>query len=251
MTKSLRVALVTGTAGGMGAAVAERLSHTFGTVFGVDRPGVDQSATQEAVAIAGGTFVPLSVDITDETQVAGAYETVQASAGRLDVLAHLAGVGGHEPDLSVFPIESTPLPSWDRILRINLTGTFLMCRQAIPLIKQSPSGRLITTASQLARVASTSTGGAYPASKGAVIAFTRILALEVAPYGATANCLCPGLTDTPMAGRFDKVRYAESVPLRRLGASTDIAAAAAFYASEESGYITGTILDINGGKWMP
>lgn len=246
-----RVALVTGSAGGMGRAVAKRLGSETGVVFGVDLPGTDQSDTAAGVSAGGAHFMPIECDLTDELQVASVYDRIRNVSGRLDVLANVAGIGARDANGSIPDIEHTSLLIWQRIIAVNLTGTFLVCRGAAPLLKRSKSGRVITIGSGSTRLPTRSIGGPYPASKGGVLAFTRVLALELAPYGVTVNCVIPGLTDTPMARFYDHTEQAKSIPLGRLAQPEDVASAVAFLAGIDASYITGAVLDVNGGTFMP
>ena len=250
MSRPDRVAVVTGTAGGIGSASAIELSRTCQIIVGLDRPGADQSAAREGVRALGAEYIALECDVADEGDVANAFDEIARQVGAVDVLAHIAGVGGNSADGSVPRIAETQLSDWNRVVATNLTGTFLVCRAAIPLITQSGAGRIVTTASQTARLPTQVSGGHYPASKGGVIMFTRVLALELAEYGVTVNCVSPGLTDTAMASAFDQASYSRNVPLGRIARPIDLARAVAFLASPDNEFITGVVLDVNGGMAM-
>jgi 3-oxoacyl-[acyl-carrier protein] reductase len=138
------------------------------------------------------------------------------------------------------------------VMRINLTGPFLLCREALPLLRRSDAGRIINTVSSVARFASPITGGAYAASKTALIGFSRVLALELAGSGITVNCVAPGRIVTPLSREYDPSvdrDYIPKVPVRRLGQPEDIARAVGFLASRATDAITGTVVDVNGGTF--
>jgi len=250
MSEKMRVALVTGSSGGIGSRVAARLGRTCGVVFGMEWATGTQEEVRAEVEAGGARFIPLHVDISNEHEVQNAFEQVRREAGRLDVLVHLAGIATRSADGVVSSIETTTLDEWNRVLGINLTGTFLVNRAAIPLLKESNAGRVINTSSETARNPVKSIGGHYPASKAGVIAFTKVLALELAPYQVTVNCIAPGLTATPMSQGFDLTEYAKRVPLGRIGEPEDVAGLVEYLVSEQAKYITGTVIDVNGGKYM-
>lgn len=241
------VALVTGSGSGIGAAVVDELATSCSMVFGLDVHDTVSESVTERFAAQGSRFIPLAADISDEDQVANVFGEIERQAGRLDIVATLAGVGSSG---KVFRTEEMPLSEWNRLIRVNLTGTFLVCRAAIPLLKQSARGRIVTTTSQTARLATANTGGAYPASKAGVTMFTKVLALELAEFGITANVLAPGMTETSMTAWMDLEGYAQTIPLGRNGKPHDLAKAVAFLVSEDAGYITGVTLDVNGGRYM-
>ena len=171
--------------------------------------------------------------------------------GRLDVLVNSAGILGLV-DNKPPKVEETPLSVWQRVLSVNLTGTFLVCREAIPLMRRSGGGRIVNVASRAARVRSGDP--AYAASKGGLVTFLRYLAGDVAAAGITVNCIAPSRVETPMTqaiGSRDVVaaKIAET-PLGRLGTIEDMAGAVAFLVSKDASFITGAIIDVNGGSFM-
>ncbi len=231
-----KVALVTGAASGIGLACARRFADEGAKVAGVDvQPGPD-----------GGTQV---VDVTDEAAVAGAVDALVADHGRLDVVLNAAGVAGGGP------IHLLDAAEWDRVIRVNLTGTFLVCKHALTRMIEQRSGSLVNIAS-IEGVEGTEGGSSYNASKGAVVLLTKNLAIDYGRVGVRANCICPGFIEgTTM---FESVmslngmahvreQYREAHKLGRFGRPEEIASAAAFLASEDASFVTGHALVVDGG----
>jgi len=243
-----RVALVTGAGSGIGAATACELAKVCRSVIGVDIAGTDNAEVRARCDALGSSFVSVTADISNERSVAEAFQAVD-ELGRLDILVNCAGIA-----LSAGRPRSaklTVLEDWNRVVAVNLTGTFLVCRAAIPHLRRNGWGRIVTIGSQTARVATASASAHYAASKAGVIAFTRVLALELAPLGITVNCVAPGLTRTRMTdGSWDLEAFGKSVPLGRVGQALDIAEAVAFITSDAAEYVTGSTLDVNGGSFM-
>ena len=243
-----RVALVTGVASGIGAAVVRELAKTCRAVIGLDGDGADSPELNAWCVELGTQYVPGRVDVTSEESVAVAYRAAVEPLGRLDIVVHCAEIA---PSAGrSYPTEEMSLADWNGVLDANMTGTFLICRAAILHLERNGGGRIITMSSQAARFASVAAGSHYSASKAGVAAFTKVLALELAGSGITANCVAPGLTDATIAGGFDRSSYAKTVPLGRLGRPSDVAGVVAFFASDASRFITGATLDVNGGKVM-
>jgi 3-oxoacyl-[acyl-carrier protein] reductase len=249
-----RVALVTGGARGIGRAIAERLARDgIALVLGdVEHAALEQTARD--LAAAGASVRALPLDISDEASVAAAFDNIGRAEGRLDILVNNAGimprVNGRNPR-----VEETPLDIWQSTLAVNLTGTFLMCRAAIPLLRQSGGGRIVNVASRAARM-STSGNSHYSASKAGIIGFSRVLAKEVGPDSITVNCIAPSAVESPMHdGLASAARHIERLvaetPLRRLATAEDVAGAVAYLCSADASFITGAIIDVNGGTFMP
>jgi 2-hydroxycyclohexanecarboxyl-CoA dehydrogenase len=242
-----RVAIVTGGASGIGLAIAERLAADDHAVAIFDRNGEAASAAAEKIAAAGGKALGLEVDVTDRAGIEAALAEVRSGLSRPSVLVNSAGLDGFDPFLKITP------EKWDRILAVNLTGTFNVCQAAVPDMVERGWGRIVNISSSsvhsgAARMA------AYVAAKSGVIGLTKVLALEFARHGITVNTIPPGFIDTPMlrstvqTGLFDLDQQTARTPVGRIGQPEDVAAACAFLVSEEAGYITGQIIGVNGGR---
>lgn len=249
--RSSKVALVAGGAQGLGRGIALRLMQEGLEVVVAD---IDRAALAQPLALEGRPDAPataLELDVTSEASVAALMAEIERRFGRLDVVVNSAGilgsVGGVMPT-----VEGSPLDVWQRVLAVNLTGTFLVCRAAIPLMRRGRWGRFINIASRTARTRSGNP--AYSASKGGVITFSRNLAAEVAPHGITVNCLAPSWVETPLTKILDnealRARKIAETPVGRLGTVEDMAGAVAFLVSDDASFITGSVMDVNGGSYM-
>lgn len=241
-----RAALVTGAASGIGRATALRLASDGLRVacFDLAAEGVEETCSM--IAEAGGEAIAIHGDVGDELTVNRAVAAAVEAFGGLDVLANVAGIGHFERS------EAETLEWWDRILRVNLTGTFLMCRAALPHLLTS-KGAIVNVAS-VAGLKGHAYGAAYSASKGGVIAMTKSLATEYATRGVRVNALCPGGVMTPIVHSFGYPDGAEEHLFNRIIPVThnmiepeEIAAAVAFLASDEMRNMTGSAMVVDGG----
>jgi len=243
-------AIVTGGASGIGLAISERLARDGAKVSVFD---LDQTQAERAVAgieAAGGVAIACPVDVSDRAQVDAAVERTRRELGPVLVLVNGAGKDGFDRFVDITP------ELWERILAVNLTGTFHCTQSALPDMLAAKWGRIVNISSSSAQTGAPLMGH-YSASKGGVIALTKTLALELGPLGITVNTIPPGAIDTPMsrraaeAGRFgggtldDVGRH---LPVRRIGVPDDIAAACAYLVSDEASYVTGQIIGVNGGR---
>lgn len=242
-----RVAIVTGGRGGVGRAVCERFAREGATVYALDLTAEGSLSGTAVATPAAGEF--LSVDITDESQIVAAAQHVASAHNRLDVLVNAAGVEIEHT------IEDTSLDDWNRVFAINVTGTFLMCKHALPLLRRSEHASIINFGSYDGFIADPGLA-AYCASKGAVHALTKAMACDHGPEGIRVNAVCPGYVDTPMlqsffqeAGDIDSLQQAvrDVHPLRTYGTPDDIANLVNWLASDEARYATGQLWVIDGG----
>jgi 3-oxoacyl-[acyl-carrier protein] reductase len=242
-----KVVVVTGAGRGIGRVVAETFAREGAVTFATDVQDEllgDVAQTWSANGWKGGA------EKCDVLDLAGAQAMVQrivADHGRLDVLVNNAGVA-----TSGAFLEDTTEEQWDRNHDINLKGTFLMCKAVIPQMKQQKSGRILNAASFAAIVPSIGSG-AYASSKAGVHFFTRALAGELGPYNITVNCYAPGMIPTAINDFADapperKTRLLDTLTLRRWGTPGEVANLLCFLASDLAGYITGTLIDVSGGK---
>jgi len=230
-----KVAIVTGGASGIGAATVARLASEGAKVMVADRH--EPAQTGETVGFT-------RTDVTSAEQVEALVEATLAAWGSLDILVNNAGTGSlaETPDM--------PLSEWERVFAVNSTAVFLGCQAAIPRMKQR-GGAIVNTAS-ISGLAGDYAMAAYNASKGAVVNYTRSLALECAPFGIRVNALCPGLVETPMAlagiaDPVDRDYWFGTIPMRRAARPEEMAAVIAFLASDDASYMTGSIVAADGG----
>ena len=241
-----RVVVVTGAARGIGRVIAETFVRERSVVVGVDLKVDGFGWLDEARAAAGLAGTSLACDVTDGAGTRALVQDVVDRFGRVDVLVNNAGV------VSDGTIEDTSDEEWDRCFDVNVGGTFKMCRAVVPIMKAQRSGRIVNAASFAAIVPSVGSG-AYAASKAAVVQLTRTLAGEVGPWGVTANAYAPGMIPTAMNGFADmpaatQDRLLDTLSLRRWGDPQEVADAICFLASDAARYVTGTLLDVSGGK---
>jgi 2-hydroxycyclohexanecarboxyl-CoA dehydrogenase len=245
-----RVAAVTGGASGIGLGVARRFVADGHHVAVLDRDRAGAEAAAAELAAGGGKAVAVPVDVADRASVAAAFTRVRAELGPVEILVTSAGVESFDALLDITP------ETWDRIIAVNLTGTFACVQAAVPDMLAAGWGRIVTIASSSAQSGAPNMAH-YTASKGGVIALTKSLAVELARRGITANTIPPSLVDTPMArqaeaaGDFPGVDVVgPMVPLGRAGTPDDIAAACSFLCSDGAGYITGQVIGVNGGMYI-
>jgi NAD(P)-dependent dehydrogenase (short-subunit alcohol dehydrogenase family) len=236
-----RVALVTGAAGGIGSAIAARLAREGYRVACSDL--TDEDAERAAAEIPGARGY--GCDLRRESAVEALRDAVAAELGDPWLLVNAAGVF-FEHEVTELSIEH-----WDLVMNVNARGTFLTCRAVLPAMQDAGSGCIVNVAST-AGLSGGHTRAAYNASKGAVVLFTRSLAIDVGHRGIRVNCVAPGLIDTPMADwiRLDAVRLAafeRSLPAGRIGTPGDVADAVAFLASDGASYMHGSTLVVDGG----
>ena len=244
-----KVAIVTGGAKGIGAAIAETFAREGARVAVVDLDFSGAEGVVKNLVGQGADAVAVRADATRGADVGAAVELVTKRWGRVDVLVNNAGGFAAFRDT-----EDIPEEEWHAILASNLTSVFLFSKAVVPLMKRQGHGRIVNLASVVARGAAVRVTSHYAAAKAGVVGFTRHLALEVAPHGITVNAVAPGTTATDRVLRArtpeDTRRVAEAIPARRLGEPREIADAVLFLASDEAAFVTGATLDVNGGQAM-
>lgn len=240
-----RTAIVTGASRGIGRAIALRLATAGAAVVAGARADHAAGVVRDIKA-AGGTAVAVTLDVTEPESVAGVIRETLDRFGRIDVLVNNAGIVRDQLLMRMKPDE------WDAVLATNLTAASACCRSALrPMLKQR-SGRIINISSVVGQSGNPGQTN-YAASKAGLIGFTKSLAQEVASRGITVNVVAPGMIDTDMTAALDdRAREAllGRIPVGRLGAPEEIAAAVCFLASDEASYITGQVLSVNGGMYM-
>ncbi|MBR0671607.1 SDR family NAD(P)-dependent oxidoreductase [Neoroseomonas soli] len=252
MSNADRVALVTGAARGLGAAIARRLAAAGHPVVLADvLDSVDATAAE--ITAAGHQARAIRLDVADEQAIAALPEVLGNWWDRLGVLVNNAGISPKVNGRKRM-VEEIPTDEWRRVIDVNLNGPFMLSRQAIPVLKKRGWGRIVMMTSQAARVPSTITGAYYGASKTGLMGLARNLAAELGPFGITVNSVAPGRIKSDMvAGAAPGMNEAflARIPLGRLGEPEEVAELVHFLASDAASYLTGTTIDIGGGSYMP
>ena len=241
-----KVALVTGASQGIGRAIALRLAKDGFTVALVARNEEKLKDVAAEIAAAGGSAATFVLDVADEESIKATAKAVLARFGKVDVLVNNAGITRDNLLLRMKKAD------WDDVLQTNLTGTFLLSQALIGSMMKARYGRIINISSVVGRMGQAGQAN-YAASKAGLIGFTKSLARELASRGVTANVVAPGYIESPMTAVLDEKQnqaIVAHIPLGRIGKDADVAHAVAFLASEDSGYITGHVLDVNGGMFM-
>jgi 3-oxoacyl-[acyl-carrier protein] reductase len=246
-----KVALVTGAARGIGYSIAERLAREGAKVVMADRLDLIQQSVEE-LRSQGLEVDGRRADISDPDVPQALVDDIMARHGRLDILINNAGIAPKHDGKKAF-VEETSIEEWADVLAINLTSVFLFCRAVVPIMRKSGWGRIVNMSSVAARSKSDISGSAYCASKAGVIGFSRVLAAEVGGAGICVNSIAPGRIMTPLAavaGEEVNNRYISLIPVGRLGEPDDIASVASFLASDDAAFVTGAVIDVNGGSFM-
>ena len=241
-----KVALVTGASQGIGRATSLALAEA-GAKIAVAARRADKLASLVAeIEAAGGEAFAVPMDVADAGQVKNAFQQVLGKFGKIDILVNNAAVTRDTLALRM------KLEDWDAVLRTNLTGAHLCIQQALGAMLRQRSGRIINLSSVVAETGNAGQAN-YVASKAGLIGLTRAIAVEVASRGITVNAVAPGFIETPMTDPLPqelKDKMKSLIPLGHFGKDRDVAAAIVFLASDEAGYITGQVLDVNGGMHM-
>ena len=247
---SPRVAVVTGAASGIGEGVARRLAADGHAVALLDFDGDGVRRVAAVLTGQGRTAAAFEADVADREALGRVYDTVRHDLGPVTIVVTSAGIEAFDPIANVSP------EKWDRVLAVNLTGTFTCLQLAVPDMIEARWGRIVTISSSSAQSGAPNMAH-YVASKGGVIGLTKAFARELAHHGITANTIPPTIVDTPMARKGEAEGHVPSVdvmskmiPLGRAGTPDDIAGACSYLCSEEGGYITGQVIGVNGGMYI-
>jgi 3-oxoacyl-[acyl-carrier protein] reductase len=247
-----RVALITGGATGIGLAIAQRLAREGAAIAIVSR---DESRLATAAATirqleTAPRVAYYSVDVSREAELAAAVERARSELGPIGILINNAGISPKHGGKKA-PVRDMTSEEWRTVIDVNLTAAFTASRACIPDFEAQRWGRVISIASVAARSRSDVAGAHYAATKAGLIGFSRVLAVELAPLGVTVNCVAPGQIDTGMTDAAANAAYLPRIPVGRIGLPDDVASAVAYLASDEAAFVTGAVLDVTGGSFMP
>ena len=242
-----KVALVTGSARGIGKAIAQRFFQE-GAAVAVNDVNLEKAEgiVYEAKS-QGGKALAVRADVSNEKEVEEMVKSVHSKFGRIDILVNNAGI------IKRGSTEDHSYEDWDRVIAVNLRGTYNCSKAVIPIMKKQKYGKIVNISSIAGKVGDIASAPSYGSSKGAINALTKSLARELAGYGICVNAVAPHAIETEMSAEWsdDKRRQLMSqIPLKRLGRPEEVAAAVLFLASDEASFITGEIVDVNGGYLM-
>ena len=243
-----KVAVVTGAASGIGRAVLERLAKedVIGIILDIDDAGGRQAAGE--IQRRGKQAAFMRVDVTQEDAVRTAFDRIISDHGRIDVLVNVAGGSMYR-----HRIEEFPLDHWQAVINVNLTSTFLCCRAVAGLMKSQRNGAIVNISSDIG-FSGDANRSAYAAAKAGIVALTKTLALELAPFGVRANVVAPGRIAAPRVRATytdaDWEAAAKRIPLGHAGEPEDVAEAVAFLVNDAARHITGQTIHVNGGRIM-
>jgi 3-oxoacyl-[acyl-carrier protein] reductase len=241
-----KVAVVTGASQGIGRETALALAAAGAKVAAAARNEEKLKTLVSEVSAAGGTALAVKMDVADAEQVKAGFKQVVEKFGRLDILVNNAAITRDGLAMRM------KMDDWETVLRTNLTGAHLCIQQALPTMMKARAGRIINLASVVAQMGNAGQAN-YVAAKAGLIGLTKAIAIEIASRNITVNAVAPGFIETPMTDVLgDKVKeeLKARIPLGRMGSAYDVAAAIVFLASDEAGYITGHVLDVNGGVYL-
>ena len=241
-----KVAVVTGASQGSGRDTALALSAAGAKVVVAARNEEKLGVLVKDIVAAGGEAFAVKMDVSDADQVKAGFKQVVEKFGRLDILVNNAAITRDGLAMRM------KAEDWDAVIRTNLTGAHLCIQQALPTMMKARAGRIINIASVVAQMGNAGQAN-YVAAKAGLIGLTKAIAMEIASRNITVNAVAPGFIETPMTDMLgDKVKddLKTRIPLRRMGSARDVAAAIVFLASDEAAYITGHVLDVNGGMYL-
>ncbi len=242
-----RVTIITGASGGLGQAVARALGKEGAVLVLVDLKIKRSKRLLKELSGSGRKGMALSADVSRIADIKRVVERTIARFHRIDLLVNTAGI------CALTPIKDINEPEWDRILDVNLKGTFFLSQAVFKEMVKRKSGKIINFSSASAKLGGVAVGAHYSASKAGIICLTKSFALQGAPYHINVNCVCPGPMKTEMTdvwGEKINTRFKDMIPWKDYGEPEDVAASVLFLASDRARYITGEILDVNGGLVM-
>ncbi len=242
-----RVAIVTGGARGIGKAIALAFIREGAKAALIDVDKGILGAAKNEIKKNREEVIAVPCDITNSVEVGAMVNQVQKAFGRIDILVNNAGI------IRRGTIETVTEEDWDRVIAVNLKGTFNCCKAVVEFMKQQRYGKIVNVSSIAGKVGDTTSAPGYGPSKAGVDALTKTLARQLAPYGINVNGVSPHAIETEMSAQWSEEKRKEiiaSIPLGRLGKPEDVAEAALFLVSDEASFITGEILDVNGGALM-
>jgi 3-oxoacyl-[acyl-carrier protein] reductase len=243
----MRAALVTGAARGLGLAIARGLAQAGVRVALTDIDAAGVQAAASLLRAEGHETLALRLDVRDEADFQRGFDTAAAGFGGVDILVNNAAVTPHR---SLWDITTA---EWDEVMAVNLRGCFFGCRIAAKHMRERGWGRILNLSSLAGQQASSVTGAHYAASKAGLFALTRSFAQELAPHGVTVNTISPAAIHGPSLDELDDAarrKFLATLPVGRFGEETEVAAAAVYLATDAAGFVTGTTLDLNGGRLM-
>jgi 3-oxoacyl-[acyl-carrier protein] reductase len=247
-----KVAIITGGGSGIGAATARKMAQEGAKIVLADVHPGNLAKMDEELKAAKYSCLPLQVDVSDEANVQEMVERARDYFGGIDLLVNNAGISPKHAGKKQTLWEMS-VAEWDKVMAVNIRGAFLCSRYVVPEMIKRGGGAIVNVSSQAAKAGSVITGGHYVISKAGVVGLTKILARETAEYGIRVNAVAPGRIDTPMIWDVppevnEQVR--KNIPLRRLGTPEEVAEGILFLLSASSSFITGFVMDINGGSGM-
>ena len=241
-----KVALVTGASQGIGRDTALALAEAGAKVAAAARNEEKLASLVNEIAGKGGEALAVKMDVADAEQVKAGFKQALEKFGRLDILVNNAAITRDGLAMRM------KLDDWDAVIRTNLTGAHLCIQQALPVMMRAKAGRIINISSVVAEMGNAGQAN-YVAAKAGLVGLTKAIAIEIASRNITVNAVAPGFVETPMTDvLLDKVKedLKTRIPLGRMGSPRDVAAAIVFLASDEAAYITGHVLDVNGGMYL-
>jgi 3-oxoacyl-[acyl-carrier protein] reductase len=241
-----KVAIITGASQGIGRDTALALAEAGAKVAVAARNEEKLAALAKEIVAAGGEAFAVKMDVADAEQVKSGFKAVLEKFGRLDILVNNAAITRDGLALRM------KADDWDAVIRTNLTGAHFCTQQALATMMRARAGRIINISSVVAEMGNAGQAN-YVAAKAGLIGLTKAIAMEIATRNITVNAVSPGFVETPMTDVLSaevKENLKTRIPLGRMGSPRDVAAAIVFLASDEAGYITGHVLDVNGGMYL-